>query len=91
MEKFWNLIRTSRKRKLHERIEEEKEARQIEIEESLQEKDDQIKSLSRKIEAFEQIKLRFDEDEEKLNKLYEAEIIDNSENLIEESKDLSFK
>ena len=75
---------------MHERIEEEKEARQIEIEESLKEIVDQIKNLSRKIEAFEQIKLRFDEDEEKLSKLYEAEIIDNSRNLIERNERLEF-
>ena len=68
-----------------------KEAIQIEIEDKIRNRDNQIKTLSRKIGTFEQLKFRVDKCEEKLWQLYDVVIIDCKGNLVEKSERVSFK
>ena len=60
-----------------------KESRKIEIDKMIVDRNNQINILSRKFEAFERLKFRFDEDQEKLHQLFEVGTIDKNGDLIE--------
>ena len=64
----------------------------IEHDEIIKDKDCEIRTLSIKIEAFEKLKFRLDEDKEKkFNRFYKVGIINNWGNLVERRESLSFK
>ena len=76
-ERFSQLLRPSRKRK-REDVEEENKERLIEGFESAQlEKDKAIEKLKEQITNFEKLKMKYLENEDKLQKLFDMGVIDN--------------
>ena len=75
--RFSQLLRPSRKRK-REDVEEENKERLIEGFESAQlEKDKAIEKLKEQITNFEKLKMKYLENEDKLQKLFDMGVIDN--------------
>ena len=75
--RFSQLLRPSRKRK-REDVEEENKERFIEGFESAQlEKDKAIEKLKEQITNFEKLKMKYLENDDKLQKLFDMGVIDN--------------